>query len=112
METNKYVKLAEVILNNLLESIIKYNVTVLKTASFKIEVAFIAEDCYRSIDIYKKGDKYELAFYSSSRQDFESEISETDYHRLMVIVNDIEARAKDMHFEELNNLFTESENID
>jgi hypothetical protein len=30
----------------------------------------------------------------------------------MVIVNNIEARAKDMHYEELNNLFTESENID
>jgi hypothetical protein len=111
METNKYVKLAEVILNNLLEGIIKYQVVVLPK-SHKIEVCFMAEDCYRSISIYKKNDNYKIQFYSSSRQDVESDISETDYHRLMVLVNNIEARAKDMHFEELNNLFTESENID
>jgi hypothetical protein len=113
METNKYVKLAEVILNNLLEGIIKYQVVVLpKTFAHKTEVCFMAEDCYRSISIYKKDDNYKIQFYSSSRQDVESDISETDYHRLMVLVNNIEIRAKNTHFEELNNLFTESENID
>jgi hypothetical protein len=113
METNKYVKLAEVILNNLLEGIVRYQVVVLdKTFAHKTEVTYMAEDCYRSIGIYKRGDKYELEFYSSSRQDFKYDISETDYHRLMVLVNDIKVRAENAHLEELNNLFTESENID
>jgi hypothetical protein len=112
METNKYAKLAEVILNNFLENPIKYDVQILRYSS-SIEINYrLEDDDYRTIIIYANNPEYTVKFLSSTRQAVISGISETDYHRLMVIVNDIEAKAKDMHFEELNNLFTESENID